>query len=283
MNLNTFCSASCAQNWYSEPEHRTDAQKENDIASADMLRELCKSDKNKIALAKAQAKMQKDRASRLEIDVLQKVKNKYPLVQHQVLVDFYTVDLYVPEIDTYLDVHGNYWHNKLKHQSSNQRKRKFFNTKGLNYLELWGNELDLTKDPVAWANKPIDLYIVCGPSGSGKNWLANNLSDKYEVIDMDKLGFDGALVAAEAATKPALVVINMQATRFVKLLAEKDIRVAICTIIENEETIRSRLAMRNGTFTPDIAKRMNRYASISAKLAHFSGTQTEVMDWLRSK
>lgn len=283
MNLNTFCSTSCAQAWYGEPENRTDTQKENDIASADMLRELRKSDKTKAALAKAQAKMQKDKASRLEIDVLQKVKNKYPLVEHQVLVDFYTVDLYVPEIDTYLDVHGNYWHNKLKHQSGNQRKRKFFNTKGLRYLELWGNELDLTNDPVTWASKPINLHIVCGPSGSGKSWLASNLSDQYEVIDMDKLGFDGALAAAEIATKPTLVVINMQATRFVKLLAEKDIRVTICTIIEDEATIRSRLAMRNGTFTPDITKRMTRYASISAKLAHFSGTQAEVTQWLRSK
>lgn len=280
---NKFCSVSCSMNWYAKPENRTKKQILSDEANAEQLRRLRLVPENKIAHANALAKMQKERTSKLEIEVLEKVHKLYPSAECQIVKDFYTVDLYIPEIDTYLDVHGNYWHNKSKHQPSNQRKRKFFQNKGLKYLELWGNEINYSDDLVSWASKPVTIYILCGPSGAGKTWLANKLINDFNIIDMDRLKFDECIRAASTTQEKSLVVINTQATRFVRELAEKGIRCSVAIINEDESTIRHRISLRGGKFTDGVAKRIKRYQALSMKLAQFAGTQSEVFSWLKSQ
>lgn len=61
-----FCSSSCAMNYYALPENRTDAQLANDTRGAYQLRKLRNTDKHKIAHAKALAKMQRDKKSKIE-------------------------------------------------------------------------------------------------------------------------------------------------------------------------------------------------------------------------
>jgi DNA replication protein DnaC len=270
-------------NWYAKPENRTQNQTINDKKGKFLLEEAKKTDKFRIAHANALAKMQKDKTSKLELEVLEKIRKFYPLAEGQVVKDFYTVDIYVPEIDTYLDVHGNYWHNQLKHQSSNQRKRKFFSNKGIRYLELWGNEVDYAEDLIKWVEKIPNIYVLCGPSGAGKTWLANQLVNDFNIIDMDKLRFDECLEAASKAQTKSLVVINIQATRFVRELAEKDVRCLVAVINEDETTIKHRISLRKGTFTKGIARRIKRYQTLAAKLANFTGTQSEVLSWLKSQ
>jgi len=280
---NKFCSITCSMNWYAKPENRTQNQTINDKKGKFLLEEAKKTDKFRIAHANALAKMQKDKTSKLELEVLEKIRKFYPLAEGQVVKDFYTVDIYVPEIDTYLDVHGNYWHNQLKHQSSNQRKRKFFSNKGIRYLELWGNEVDYAEDLIKWVEKIPNIYVLCGPSGAGKTWLANQLVNDFNIIDMDKLRFDECLEAASKAQTKSLVVINIQATRFVRELAEKDVRCLVAVINEDETTIKHRISLRKGTFTKGIARRIKRYQTLAAKLANFTGTQSEVLSWLKSQ
>lgn len=280
---NKFCSASCSMNWYAEPENRTEKQILSDEINAEQLRKLRLIPENKIAHANALAKMQKERTSKLEIKVLEKVRKLYPLAEGQIVKDFYTVDLYIPEVDIYLDVHGNYWHNKPKHQSSNQRKRKFFQNKGLKYLELWGNEVDYADDIVSWASKPTKIFILCGPSGVGKTWLANKLADEFNIIDMDRLKFDECVKAATMTQEKSLVVINTQAMRFVRELAEKGIKCTVVVINEDESVIKHRISLRDGEFTKSMVKRIRRYQTLAVKLAQFAGTQLEVFFWLKSQ
>jgi hypothetical protein len=267
-------------NWYTEPENRTEKQKINDNNGGELLKKLRLLPENKIAHAKALAKMQLEKTSKLETEVLNKIRQTYPLAHNQVVKDFYTVDIYIPEIDTYLDVHGNYWHNQQKHLASNNRKSNFFNNKGLKYLELWGNEIDYSTDPVAWASKKPSIYVLCGPSGSGKTWASKHVNN-FSIIDVDVLGFDKALDAALEAKDKSLVVINTQATRFVKTMAQNGVRCFTAIISEEEDTISHRLSLRGGTLTDGVKRRIKRYATLSVRLPQFSGTQSEVIDWLR--
>lgn len=280
---NKFCSTTCSMNWYAKPENRTEKQILSDETNAEQLRRLRLIPENRIAHANALAKMQKERTSKLEIEVIEKVQKLYPKAEGQVVKDYYTVDLYVPEIDTYIDVHGNYWHNKPKHQLSNKRKRTFFYNKSIRYLELWGNETHYADDLVAWASKPILIYILCGPSGAGKTWLANQLANNFNIIDMDRLKFDECISVASTVQERSLVVINTQATRFVKELAEKGIRCSVAIINEEESVVRHRISLRGGQFTKGVAKRIRRYRALAVKLAQFTGTQEEVGEWLRSQ
>ena len=277
---NKFCSVKCSMNWYTEPENRTEKQKINDDNGGELLKKLRLLPENKIAHAKALAKMQLEKTSKLETEVLNKIRQTYPLAHNQVVKDFYTVDIYIPEIDTYLDVHGNYWHNQQKHLASNNRKSNFFNNKGLKYLELWGNEIDYSTDPVAWASKKPSIYVLCGPSGSGKTWASKHVNN-FSIIDVDVLGFDKALDAALEAKDKSLVVINTQATRFVKTMAQNGVRCFTAIISEEEDTISHRLSLRGGTLTDGVKRRIKRYATLSVRLPQFSGTQSEVIDWLR--
>jgi len=279
---NKFCSVKCSMNWYAQPENRTEKQKAHDKISPSILDAARQTDKFKIAHAKALAKMQSEKTSKLEIEVLNKIKQTYPLAHGQVVKDFYTVDIYIPEIDTYLDVHGNYWHNQQKHLASNNRKRNFFNNKALRYLELWGNEVDYSTDLVAWASKNPLIYVLCGPSGAGKTWASKQLNN-FNIIDVDILGFDKALQAASAAKDKSLVVINTQATRFVKTMAQEGIRCFTAIINEDEGTIKHRLSLRGGVLTDGVKRRIKRYATLSMRLPQFNGTQSEVIDWLKSQ
>lgn len=280
---NKFCSTTCSMNWYAKSENRTQSQIISDKKGKLLLEEVKKTDKFKIAHANALAKMQKERTSKLEIETLEKIRKLYPSAEGQVVKDFYTIDIYIPEIDTYLDVHGNYWHNKPKHQSSNDRKRNFFYNKGLRYLELWGNEIDYSDDLVNWASKQPNIYVLCGPSGVGKTWLANKISNDFNIIDMDKLKFDECIRIASTTNKKSLVVINTQATRFVRELAIRNIRCSVAIISEEESVIRHRLSLRNGEFTSGVAKRIKRYQTLAVRLANFVGTQKQVLDWLKTQ
>jgi len=280
---NKFCSIECSMNWYAYPENRTEKQKLSDENGAELLKKLRLLPENKIAHAKALAKMQSEKISKLEIEVLNKIKQTYPLAHGQVVKDFYTVDIYIPEMDTYLDVHGNYWHNQQKHLASNNRKRNFFNNKGLKYLELWGNEVDYSTDLVEWAGKKPLIYVLCGASGSGKTWASKQLNNDFNIIDVDVLGFDSALKEALATKDKSLVVINTQATRFAKTMAQNNVRCFTAIINEDENTIRYRLSLRGGTLTDGVKKRIKRYITLSVRLPQFCGNQSEVIDWLRSQ
>jgi PHP family Zn ribbon phosphoesterase len=123
---------------------------------------------------------------------------------------------------------------------------------------------------------------LCGPSGAGKTWASKQLNN-FNIIDVDILGFDKALQAASAAKDKSLVVINTQATRFVKTMAQEGIRCFTAIINEDEGTIKHRLSLRGGVLTDGVKRRIKRYATLSMRLPQFNGTQSEVIDWLKSQ
>jgi hypothetical protein len=137
--------------------------------------------------------------------------------------------------------------------------------------------------PIVPQHSVSHIYILCGPSGAGKTWLANQLTNHFNIIDMDRLKFDECIKIASTAQERSLVVINTQATRFARELAEKGIRCSVAVINEHEDVIKHRLSMRGGEFTKGVAKRIKRYQTLAVKLAQFAGTQSEVLSWLKSQ
>lgn len=127
------------------------------------------------------------------------------------------------------------------------------------------------------------IYVLCGPSGAGKTWLADRLTNDFNIIDMDRLKFDECVKVASTAQEKSLVVINTQATRFVRELADKGVRCLVAVINEDESVIRHRISLRGGEFTKGVAKRIKRYQNLAIKLANFAGTQSEVFSWLKSQ
>lgn len=273
-----FCSTSCSMNFYAEPENRTEKQKANDIAAANLLRAQNGTDKQRKAHAESLVKLQTDRSSSIELEMIDKLRPSYPAIQHQVIKDFYTVDIYIPEINVYLDVHGNYWHNRPDNHIQSKRKRKFLEGKGLEYLEIWQNEMDL-QDPVAWARKQIDVTILCGPPGVGKSWAARALSNKYTIVDYDKIGYDECLTLAQENTN-VLVVTPIRATAMLQHLRDVGVRGRIIVIEEDASIVDSRLKLRGGELTESVLSRIKRYRAIASKQAQFVGTQAEVVEYL---
>jgi len=136
-------------------------------------------------------------------------------------------------------------------------------------------------------NAPVKLVIVCGPSGSGKSWVCNQLSDKYLYVSFDKVPKEQHLfkimqLARQNPDKPVLY----DPFRKSSTIFSRYSQVWPCELIaidETLETICDRISSRGGT--PDVeevAKAIKRHRSNISK-AHFSGTSAEVLAYLRSK
>jgi len=128
------------------------------------------------------------------------------------------------------------------------------------------------------------VYVLAGPSGCGKTTLAKQIEHKFNVIDYDNNTFNKCIeLALINSGKPNLIVTPMQAKRIKKILENHGIKTHIVYLRESRDTIVARILIRNGTITPTIDRRINRYESLNNKnLFIFSGPQNEVLDWLLS-
>jgi predicted RNA-binding Zn-ribbon protein involved in translation (DUF1610 family) len=133
---------------------------------------------------------------------------------------------------------------------------------------------------------PVKLIIVCGPSGSGKSWVCNQLSDEYSYVSFDKVPKEQHLLkimqlASQCPNKPVLYDPFRKASTIFSRYSQ----VWPCELIaidESLDTICERIASRGGVPDRDeIAKAVKRHQSTVAK-SHFSGTSTEVLNYLRS-
>ena len=164
---------------------------------------------------------------------------------------------------------------------SGSKNPNYKNTKTKKSANLTLNEAE--PSAIMPQSNARNIYILCGPSGAGKTWLADRLTNDFNIIDMDRLKFDECVKVASTIQEKSLVVINTQATRFVRELADKGIRCSVAVINEDESVIKHRISLRGGEFTKGVAKRIKRYQTLAIKLAQFAGTQSEVFSWLKSQ
>jgi hypothetical protein len=129
--------------------------------------------------------------------------------------------------------------------------------------------------------KPV-VYLVSGISGSGKSWVCEQLLDKFTYVSYDREQRRDHLDLLKATTgKPKLYDPSIKISTFIRRYSYLfDIRPVF--IIENESVIRDRLEIRGGVFTDYAPRRMKVIASRAAKYGVFSGTSSEVLDYLKS-
>ena len=123
------------------------------------------------------------------------------------------------------------------------------------------------------------IYIVGGVPGSGKSWICSQLIDKFYYVKYDKTDkHDTRALMWNCGSTQILYDPTTHISSFIKRNADLfDLKLLI--IIEDEATIKTRLANRNGNFTESIKRRMKRMLSLSIR-ATFSCSSREVLDYL---
>lgn len=119
------------------------------------------------------------------------------------------------------------------------------------------------------------VFLLAGPSGSGKSWVCDQLST-YSVIDLDK---KNDLLSIIDTDKP-LVSITVGVSTFIKNNPQFDCKLVL--IKEQEGVLKSRLQARGGEFTRAIKKRIARFKKLESMAEHV-GTSQEVLDFLTSQ
>lgn len=132
------------------------------------------------------------------------------------------------------------------------------------------------------ASSPI-LYLLCGASGSGKSWVASQLTDKFTYVSFDgtpKKNHIELLHKATTGDKPILYDPTIKISTFIKRHSH-EFNIQPVFIIESEEVVRGRIESRGGKWTDYILKRMKVMEQRNKKYGVYSGTSEEVLNWLQ--
>lgn len=278
---NTFCSISCSTQFYNIPENQSDAKKKAVEFQKDVLRQLVNNEEFKAKRVAAMLKNGEMRSSKVEQDFHKYIQSIYPDAINGHQLDFYSIDIWIPSENIAIDVQGNYWHNKHISRSIDTRKAKFFanNRPDIKFYTIWESEI---KSNSFLYDKPYDITILCGPSGCGKSWIGDKLTDKYDIVDYDKISSIDTLISVctTLTSKHKLLITPIRATWLAKELRSLGLRVEVIAIIESEEIIIQRLGFRGSNMTHGIRRRIARYNNIKDKICMFYGTQSEIITYL---
>lgn len=131
-------------------------------------------------------------------------------------------------------------------------------------------------------SKPI-VYFLCGASGSGKSWVANQLLDKYEYISYDgNSKKDHIILLSTLSPKPKLYDPTFKISTLIKRHSDIfDIKPVF--IYEDLEILKQRLLSRGGEVTSTLEKRNDTMKKRHAKYGGFIGTSAEVLEFLKNE
>jgi broad-specificity NMP kinase len=129
--------------------------------------------------------------------------------------------------------------------------------------------------------KPV-VYLVSGVSGAGKSWVCEQLLDKFSYVSYDRNSKSKHLdLLKQPSDKPKLYDPPIKISTFIRRHSDIfDIHPIF--IIEDEATIKARLAQRGGVFTDSAIKRIAAIESRNKKYGVFSGTSSEVLVYLQN-
>ena len=140
--------------------------------------------------------------------------------------------------------------------------------------------LDQLMSP-APTHRPV-VYLVSGVSGAGKSWVCEQLLDKFSYVSYDRNSKSKHLdLLKQQSDKPKLYDPPIKISTFIRRHSDIfDIHPIF--IIEDEATIKARLAQRGGVFTDSAIKRIAAIESRNKKYGVFSGTSSEVLVYLQN-
>jgi hypothetical protein len=134
-------------------------------------------------------------------------------------------------------------------------------------------------------SRKVDLFIVCGLSGSGKSWVCNSLKNKLHYVSYDEVPKEEHYYEFKEATNRGSSIIYdpFRNPTGICRRYSGEFNVRLMVIEEDVETIVSRIESRGGSPNVDkisqALKKMPRWKSC----AEFSGTSTEVLAYLKSQ
>jgi hypothetical protein len=130
-------------------------------------------------------------------------------------------------------------------------------------------------------NTKKTLYVVAGVSGSGKSWVCSQLHN-VRYVSYDKVDKFNIRSILWNLSEPVIVYDpTMHVSSFIRRNSDIfDIKLLV--ILEDENTVRTRLVSRGGVFNDSIKRRMKRIKNL-AKGALFSGTSSEVLNFLKQQ
>jgi len=131
-------------------------------------------------------------------------------------------------------------------------------------------------------DKKTTIYMVCGASGSGKSWVCEQLTDKFNYISYDKNSKKKHIDLLKGAdqSKPTLYDPPIKISTFIKRHSH-EFNIIPVFIIEDVSVVKDRVIGRGGEWTDYAVRRCNAMIKRNAKYGVFSGTSQEVLDWLR--
>lgn len=143
-------------------------------------------------------------------------------------------------------------------------------------------EIPMRNNSIIWGDNRT-VYVVHGPSCSGKTWLCKKLVELgFFHVDHDAHGnyTDRLkdLVGATFQPKPIVFDVLRSAVSWKTKNPELDVRYIV--LLEDKETIMSRARERGATINPDkLVDRMARAETIARRHATFSGTSSSALSW----
>jgi hypothetical protein len=185
---------------------------------------------------------------------------------------------------------GYHWCEKRRHDIDNgvllckNHHRQFHN--------LFGSQNNTEEQFNTWIEseraqfgKKIDLIVLAGASGSGKTWVSEQLTDEFSYVPYDKTPKERHImeimkVAKIQPNKPVLYDPTRKARTIFNRYCQVW-NVKLIFIDEAPATVAKRLVGRGGKAPHNIDKIIKSMARLR-KVAHFSGTSDQVLDYLRN-
>ncbi len=136
-------------------------------------------------------------------------------------------------------------------------------------------------------SEPQTVYLLVGTPGSGKTWVAKQLTEKYEVVQHDDYIKGGYLEAVEKqarrSPKPVLAETPFSISEIKKPLEDRGIRVVPVFILESEDVTASRYLGRERKAIPQgHLTRINTYRQRAVEMRAAQGTSIEILEHLRN-
>ena len=145
-------------------------------------------------------------------------------------------------------------------------------------IELLGREWIGFKDNNCSKKK---LILVTGASGAGKSWVLSNLhTDRYLLVDSDKEPRKNLVLRCWQSSIAPILTLTSSVSTFIRNQGHR-FDIDLIVIQDSVETIEANLIKRGGSITPSIKARIKRMNTL-AKSAIFSGTSSEVLEYIRS-
>ena len=125
------------------------------------------------------------------------------------------------------------------------------------------------------------VIVIGGAPGSGKSWVCNQLKNKVKYVEHDKTNKDNIRSLIYNSSSNIIIYDpTVHISSFIK--RNKDIfDIHLLIINEDAEIVKQRLISRGGAFTESVERRIKRM-KVLTKSATFSGTSSEVLNYLKT-